>query len=110
MFMDSSALRKVLPAIFSASRERTTQADVDATSATGSTGGAKTGGKTEDLDQYTVDLTENARKGKIDSVLGRDLEIRQMVGILTRRRQNNPMLTGEAGVGVVLQTRIELIW
>lgn len=57
------------------------------------------GGKTPNLDQYTVNLTENATKGKIDSVLGRDAEIRQIIDILTRRRQNNPILTGEAGVG-----------
>ena len=59
----------------------------------------RVGGKTPNLDQYTVNLTENARKGKIDPVLGRDSEIRQIVDILTRRRQNNPILTGEAGVG-----------
>jgi type VI secretion system protein VasG len=59
----------------------------------------KAGGKTPNLDQYTVNLTENARKGKIDPVLGRDFEIRQLIDILTRRRQNNPILTGEAGVG-----------
>jgi len=59
----------------------------------------KAGGKTPNLDQFTVDLTESARKGKIDPVLGRDFEIRQIVDILTRRRQNNPILTGEAGVG-----------
>ncbi len=57
------------------------------------------GGKTPNLDQYTVDLTGNARKGKIDPVLGRDFEIRQLIDILMRRRQNNPILTGEAGVG-----------
>ncbi|MCX6596094.1 MAG: type VI secretion system ATPase TssH [Acidobacteria bacterium] len=51
------------------------------------------------LDQYTIDLTENARLGKVDPVLGRDDEIRQVIDILTRRRQNNPILTGEAGVG-----------
>ena len=51
------------------------------------------------LDQYTVDLTAQARAGKIDPVLGRDTEIRQVIDILTRRRQNNPILTGEAGVG-----------
>src|SRR5579872_5159366 len=60
---------------------------------------AKPGGKTPNLDQFTVNLTENARKGKIDPVLGRDFEIRQVIDILTRRRQNNPILTGEAGVG-----------
>ena len=57
------------------------------------------GGKTANLDQFTVDLTANAKAGKIDPVLGRDFEIRQIVDILTRRRQNNPILTGEAGVG-----------
>jgi type VI secretion system protein VasG len=57
------------------------------------------GGKTPNLDQYTVNLTDNARRGKIDPVLARDFEIRQVVDILTRRRQNNPILVGEAGVG-----------
>ncbi len=56
-------------------------------------------GKTPGLDQYTVNLTDRARQGKVDPVLGRDREIRQMIDILTRRRQNNPILTGEAGVG-----------
>ncbi|HQP85977.1 MAG TPA: type VI secretion system ATPase TssH [Thermoanaerobaculia bacterium] len=56
-------------------------------------------GKTKSLDQYTEDLTAKARAGKIDPILGRDFEIRQVIDILTRRRQNNPILTGEAGVG-----------
>ncbi len=51
------------------------------------------------LDKYCIDLTAAARAGRIDPVLGRDAEIRQMIDILTRRRQNNPILTGEAGVG-----------
>ena len=51
------------------------------------------------LAQYTIELTAMARAGKIDPILGRDAEIRQVVDILTRRRQNNPILTGEAGVG-----------
>jgi type VI secretion system protein VasG len=55
--------------------------------------------KTPALDQFTMNLTERARKGEIDPVIGRDFEIRQVVDILTRRRQNNPILTGEAGVG-----------
>ena len=59
----------------------------------------KMGGKTPNLDQYTVNLTERAKQGKIDPVLGRDFEVRQVVDILTRRRQNNPILVGEAGVG-----------
>ena len=56
-------------------------------------------GKQEALQRFTVDLTEQARKGKIDPIVGRDEEIRQIIDILMRRRQNNPMLTGEAGVG-----------
>ncbi len=55
--------------------------------------------KTPALDQFTLDLTERARKGEIDPVIGRDFEVRQVIDILTRRRQNNPILTGEAGVG-----------
>ncbi|MBB5060380.1 type VI secretion system protein VasG [Granulicella aggregans] len=51
------------------------------------------------LDQYTEDLTQAARQGKIEPVVGRDAEIRQMIDVLMRRRQNNPILTGEAGVG-----------
>ncbi|MBB4275361.1 type VI secretion system ATPase TssH [Rhizobium mongolense] len=51
------------------------------------------------LAKYATDLTRRARDGKIDPVLGRDPEIRQIVDILMRRRQNNPILTGEAGVG-----------
>ena len=51
------------------------------------------------LDQFTINLTERAKKGEIDPVIGRDSEIRQVIDILTRRRQNNPILTGEAGVG-----------
>ena len=56
-------------------------------------------GKQEALKKFTVDLTEDARNGKIDPIVGRDDEIRQIVDILMRRRQNNPILTGEAGVG-----------
>ncbi|MCA9065046.1 MAG: AAA family ATPase, partial [Planctomycetaceae bacterium] len=62
-------------------------------------GGTPGGGQTPNLDQYTIDLTARARAGKIDPVLGRDSEIRQIIDILTRRRQNNPIMTGEAGVG-----------
>ena len=51
------------------------------------------------LDQFTTNLTQRARDGKIDPVIGRDAEIRQAIDILMRRRQNNPILTGEAGVG-----------
>ncbi|MBV8225604.1 MAG: type VI secretion system ATPase TssH [Verrucomicrobia bacterium] len=56
-------------------------------------------GKQEALARFSVDLTEKAHKGEIDPILGRDDEIRQIIDILMRRRQNNPILTGEAGVG-----------
>ena len=61
--------------------------------------GIAAAGKQQNLNQFTIDLTANAKAGKIDAVLGRDHEIRQIIDILTRRRQNNPILTGEAGVG-----------
>ncbi len=60
--------------------------------------GAKPQGKSA-LAQYATNLTARARDGKIDPVIGRDMEIRQIIDILMRRRQNNPILTGEAGVG-----------
>jgi type VI secretion system protein VasG len=56
-------------------------------------------GKQEALRRYAVDLTERARNGEIDPIVGRDQETRQLIDILMRRRQNNPILTGEAGVG-----------
>src|SRR5206468_5576964 len=56
-------------------------------------------GKQEALARFSVDLTERARKGEIDPISGRDEEIRQIVDVLMRRRQNNPILTGAAGVG-----------
>lgn len=56
-------------------------------------------GKEEALAQFCTDLTQQARDGKIDPIVGRDEEIRQVVDVLMRRRQNNPILTGEAGVG-----------
>ncbi len=56
-------------------------------------------GKQQALKQFSVDLTERARQGELDPIVGRDEEIRQLIDILMRRRQNNPILTGEAGVG-----------
>jgi len=56
-------------------------------------------GKQEALNKYCKDLTENAKGGKMDPIVGRDEEIRQCIDVLMRRRQNNPILTGEAGVG-----------
>src|ERR1700678_266656 len=94
--INADALRKDLMGIVALSSETTT---APAAAAAGGDAQKPGGGKTPNLDQYTVDLTGNARKGKIDPVLGRDPEIRQVIDILTRRRQNNPILTGEAGVG-----------
>jgi len=94
--INPDALRKDLMGIVAMSSETTTAA----APVTGSDGAPKPmGGKTPNLDSYTIDLTGNAKRGKIDPVLGRDAEIRQVIDILTRRRQNNPILTGEAGVG-----------
>jgi type VI secretion system protein VasG len=96
-------LRDLLPRV--ASEENDQEAAAAAVAApgvgpSGAPGGpAPAGGKTPALDQFTVNLTANAKGGKIDPVLGRDYEIRQVIDILTRRRQNNPILTGEAGVG-----------
>src|SRR5579871_744710 len=95
------ALRQNLLQIVSGSHEDaiTAPAEESGAAAPGTGQPRAAGGKTPNLDQYTVNLTERARAGKIDPVLGRDFEIRQVVDILTRRRQNNPILTGEAGVG-----------
>ncbi|MBK1714329.1 type VI secretion system ATPase TssH [Rubrivivax gelatinosus] len=62
-------------------------------------GEAAAPGRTPALDQFTTDLTQRAAAGRLDPVIGRDAEIRQVIDILMRRRQNNPILTGEAGVG-----------
>ncbi|HPP47888.1 MAG TPA: type VI secretion system ATPase TssH, partial [Accumulibacter sp.] len=56
-------------------------------------------GRQEALKRFTTDLTAQARTDKMDPIVGRDEEIRQVVDILMRRRQNNPILIGEAGVG-----------
>ena len=61
--------------------------------------GAPAGGPTPALDQFTQDLTAEARAGRIDPIVGRDGEIRQVIDILLRRRQNNPILVGAPGVG-----------
>jgi type VI secretion system protein VasG len=98
--IEPESLRKQLPAILADSLEyAAAPAAGGPGAAPGTPGMPKVGGKTPNLDQFTINLTENARRGKIDPVLGRDFEIRQIVDILMRRRQNNPILTGEAGVG-----------
>jgi type VI secretion system protein VasG len=96
--IQADALAKDFLSIVAGSSEET-QAAMAASAATGAAPGPRPGGKTPNLDQFTINLTEKAKTGKIDPVLGRDLEIRQVVDILMRRRQNNPILTGEAGVG-----------
>jgi type VI secretion system protein VasG len=90
-------LHKHLPDLVAGSAEDKAAAQAAAPETTQP--GVAVGSKTPALDQYTIDLTARARQGDIDPVLGRDFEIRQIVDILTRRRQNNPILTGEAGVG-----------
>ena len=95
--IQAEALRKDFLSIVSGSQEDEI-AEAEPVAGEGAPARVK-GGKTPNLDQYTVNLTENARLGRVDPVLGRDFEIRQIVDILTRRRQNNPILTGEAGVG-----------
>jgi type VI secretion system protein VasG len=94
-------LRKSLPDIIANSVEdaETATRGAAAGTAESATAPSASGSKTPNLDQYTIDLSAAAKSGKIDPVLGRDFEIRQIVDILTRRRQNNPILTGEAGVG-----------
>jgi type VI secretion system protein VasG len=103
-----TSLRDALPTLLAASAE-------GGTSATATGAGAKTagaagpqaampspdanGGRPSALAQFTIDLTAQAREGSIDPIYGRDAEIRQLIDVLLRRRQNNPILTGEAGVG-----------
>ncbi|MDQ0045286.1 type VI secretion system ATPase TssH [Variovorax boronicumulans] len=74
-------------------------AEADAQQAPADALAAGVPGKTPALDQFTTNLTQRARDGALDPVIGRDTEIRQVIDILMRRRQNNPILTGEAGVG-----------
>lgn len=98
--IQADALRKDFVAIVGNSSEEAQASIAAAAAAPGAPSvGARPGGKTPNLDQFTINLTEKAKTGKLDPVLGRDLEIRQVVDILMRRRQNNPILTGEAGVG-----------
>lgn len=95
-------LRNDLPTLTSRSEERIAEVAPQAAAAgevSGEAAPVRGPSRTPALEQFTVDLTARARSGEIDPVLGRDAEIRQMIDILTRRRQNNPILTGEAGVG-----------
>ncbi len=98
--ISAEKLNRDLPTIIADTSEAAADAN-RAQSGPASQGARPAGGPslTPSLDQYTIDLTARARAGKIDPVLGRDQEIRQIIDILTRRRQNNPIMTGEAGVG-----------
>ncbi|MCF6261159.1 MAG: type VI secretion system ATPase TssH [Gammaproteobacteria bacterium] len=91
------SLREVVRAIVGTTTESETAAASDTSTLGTSASGIPS--KTPALDKFTVNLTDDAKQGKIDAVLGRDEEIRQIIDILIRRRQNNPILTGEAGVG-----------
>ncbi len=94
------SLRRDLNSICKGTEEAQTAMSAPMSGATKSPDGRPSGPtKTPSLDQFTINLTQRAREGHIDPVLGRDDEIRQIIDILCRRRQNNPILTGEAGVG-----------
>lgn len=103
----SPAFKKITPDVFADNLNHMVKGSVeDQESVAFSSRGAATGavatgvdGQSSALAQYAVNMTERARNNEIDPVSGRDEEIRQMVDILMRRRQNNPLLTGEAGVG-----------
>ena len=91
--IDPGSMEPQLAGLLEASVESPASAAAPAES-----GAAKPQGKSA-LAQYATNLTQRAKDGKIDPVIGRDMEIRQIIDILMRRRQNNPILTGEAGVG-----------
>jgi type VI secretion system protein VasG len=93
------SIRETAKAIYGTTGESDHLVRGDESAAAGNQQGPVSATKTPALDKYTVNLTERAKKGEIDPVLGRDEEIRQCIDILTRRRQNNPIMTGEAGVG-----------
>ena len=98
----SSELPKVVAGSPEDQQTATDGSGLDASGGPGEVSGAMAPaamGKQEALRKFAVDLTERARNGEIDPITGREDEIRQIVDILMRRRQNNPLLTGEAGVG-----------
>ena len=105
----SSQLLKIAPDLLKRDFATITANSAEAADAAAEAGASEGGGASDGggmrrtgggaLEQFTTDLTAQAKAGKIDPILGRDSEIRQMIDILTRRRQNNPILTGEAGVG-----------
>ncbi len=78
---------------------KTLQAAVDAVRGGGGVDSQEAEGQRQSLEKYTIDLTERARSGKLDPVIGRDDEIRRVIQVLQRRTKNNPVLIGEPGVG-----------
>ncbi|MEM0969071.1 MAG: type VI secretion system ATPase TssH, partial [Verrucomicrobiota bacterium] len=99
---ESGTLSESLEQIVEGSPEDAMQTAAGATGSPGDASGAippAEMGEGKALAKFSVDLTEKARSGEIDPIFGRDPEIRQIIDILMRRRQNNPILTGEAGVG-----------
>ncbi|MGN3975561.1 type VI secretion system ATPase TssH [Tsuneonella sp. SYSU-LHT278] len=101
--IDANRLASDFEGLTRASTEQTQTAGTAAVGggADGDTGAPGAGGMGEGsaLAKFSTDLTQAARDGKIETIIGRDAEIRQIVDILLRRRQNNPILVGEAGVG-----------
>ncbi len=91
------SIRETARAIVGSTAESSSSAEIAAQGAAAAAG--VTPSNAPALDKFTINLTERASRGEIDPVLGRDEEIRQCIDILTRRRQNNPIFTGEAGVG-----------
>ena len=92
------SLRELIRAVIGSTTESKVM-DVSDNYSGEQTGPGAAPSKSPSLDKFTTNLTVAARQGKIDPVMGRDEEIRQIIDILIRRRQNNPILTGEAGVG-----------
>ncbi len=97
--INPESLRDLVRAIVGRTGESSSSAMGDTSGSDSTDPSSAVPSKSPALDKFTVNLTEAAKNGKIDAVLGRDEEIRQIIDILIRRRQNNPILTGEAGVG-----------
>ncbi|MEP6201483.1 MAG: AAA family ATPase, partial [Marinomonas sp.] len=99
--IDANRLASDFEGLTNGSTETTqvSSAPADASAGGDPGAGGVPGGEGSALEQFSTDLTQQARDGKIETIIGRDAEVRQIVDILLRRRQNNPILVGEAGVG-----------
>ena len=93
--LDVDRLKRETPTITRETDEAPSQAE----DGSGQPAPAMQAAASDALAQFTIDLTAQAKEGKIDRIVGRDAEVRQLIDVLCRRRQNNPILTGEAGVG-----------